>query len=43
MDYLKQSQHELNYIESKRATQKLKELQQHERKRIIIKMKERQR
>jgi len=32
-DYLRQSQNELNYIEAKRASEKLKELQAHERKR----------
>ena len=43
MDYLKQSKSELNYIESKRASEKLKELQTHEKRKIIARMEERQR
>lgn len=42
MDYLKQCQSELNYIESKRAHEKLKQLQDHEKKRILAKMDHRQ-
>ena len=42
-DYLKQSKSELNYIESKRASDKLKELQDHEYERTIARINLRQR